>query len=176
VVVQEGARRGQVDSGQYLLDLDVSVSGGELSLLDRAPELPSADAEEWFNRGWDLEKQDIAKARKAYERALDLDPAHTGAAINLGRLFHEAGELADAERVYRAALKRTHDDPLLPFNLAVVLEDAGRGAEAIPLYEAALAIDPRFADCHYNLALAYEEAGNPKGAIRHLGEYRKLMK
>jgi tetratricopeptide (TPR) repeat protein len=176
VVVQEGARRWQADSGQYLLDLDVSISGGELSLLERAPEPPSADAEEWFNRGWDLERQDIAKARQAYQRALELDPGHTGAAINLGRLWHEAGELADAERVYRAALARTHDDPLLPFNLAVVLEDAGRGAEAIPLYEAALAIDPRFADCHYNLALAYEEAGNPRGAIRHLGEYRKLMK
>src|SRR6185436_10715210 len=35
VVVQEGARRWQADSGQYLLDLDVSISGGELSLLER---------------------------------------------------------------------------------------------------------------------------------------------
>ena len=59
VVVQEGARRWQVDSGQYLLDLDVSVCGGELSLLDRTPELPSADAEQWFNRGWDLENAGV---------------------------------------------------------------------------------------------------------------------
>lgn len=176
VVVQEGSRRWQADSGQYLLDLDVSVSGGELSLLERAPEPPSPDAEDWFNRGWELEKEDVARARQAYERALELDPAHTGAGINLGRLWHEAGELARAERVYRAALEHNHDDALLPFNLAVVLEDAGRSAEAIPLYEAALAIDARFADCHYNLALAYEAAGNPKRAIRHLGEYRKLTR
>ena len=79
--------------------------------------------------------------------------------------------------MYRAALERNGNDVLLSFNLAVVLEDAGRSAEAMPLYEAALAIDPKFADCHYNLALAYEAAGDDqKRAIRHLGEYRKLMK
>jgi tetratricopeptide (TPR) repeat protein len=181
VVVQEGSKRWQADSGQYLLDIDVSVAGGELSLLERAapaamPEAEDPEAEDWFNRGWALEKEDAARARRAYERALEIDPAHTGASINLGRLWHEGGQLARAERVYRAAVEHNGNDALLLFNLAVVLEDAGRSAEAIPLYEAALAIDPRFADCHYNLALAHEATGNPKRAIRHLGEYRKLMK
>jgi tetratricopeptide (TPR) repeat protein len=179
VVVQEGNRRWQADSGQYLLDLDVRMAGGELSLLERGASAPAShepDAEDWFNRGWELEKEDAARARHAYERALELDPAHTGASINLGRLWHEAGDLARAERAYRVALQRNARDALLLFNLAVVLEDAGRGAEAVPLYEAALAIDPKFADAHYNLALAYEAAGEARGAIRHLGEYRKLMK
>ena len=176
VVVQEGERRWQADSGQYLLDLDVSVAGGELSLLERAPEPPQLDAEDWFNRGWQLEKEDSMRAREAYQRALEVNPAHSGAAVNLGRLLHEARELGMAERVYRSCLEHTHDDPLLPFNLAVLLEDAGRRAEAIALYEAALAIDPRFPDCHYNLALAYDAAGDPRRAIRHLSEYRKLTK
>lgn len=184
VVVQEGKRRWQADSGQYLLDIDVSVAGGELSLLERAPapsrvdaeEPPRVDAEDWFSRGWDLEKEDSVQARESYRRALELNPAHSGAAINLGRLLHEARELALAERVYRAALQHRPDDPLLLFNLAVLVEEVGRGTEAIALYEAALAIDPRFADCHYNLALAYDAAGDRRRAIRHLGEYRKLDK
>src|SRR5689334_8823544 len=128
VVVQEGKRRWQADSGQYLLDIDVSVAGGQLSLLERAPAPPRVDAEDWFNRGWDLEKEDGVQARDAYGRALELNPAHTGAAINLGRLLHEARELDLAERVYRAALQHRHDEPLLLFNLAVLLEDVGRGA------------------------------------------------
>jgi tetratricopeptide (TPR) repeat protein len=181
VVVQEGSRRWQADSGQYLLALDVSVSGGELSLLVRgAPAVEvdagEPDAEDWFNQGWELEKVDTARARRAYERALEIEPAHAGASINLGRLWHEAGQLARAERAYRAALERNNEDALLLFNLAVVLEDAGRGKEALPLYEAALAIDPKFADAHYNLALAYEAAGDARRAIRHLGEYRKLTR
>jgi tetratricopeptide (TPR) repeat protein len=176
VVVQQGVTRWQADSGQYLLDLDVSVAGGELSLLERSAPAGTPDAEDWFNRGWEMETQDAAEARAAYERALELEPDHTGASVNLGRLWHEAGELVRAERVYRAALEHNSEEVLLPFNLAVVLEDAGRTAEAIPLYEAALEIDVKFADCHYNLALAYEAMGDQKRAIRHLGAYRKLMR
>ena len=176
VVVQEGSQRWQVDSGQYLLDLDVSVTGGELSLLEHSVASATSDAEDWFNRGWELEESNAAQAREAYQRALELDPAHTGASTNLGRLWHDAGQLAHAERVYRAALEHNRKDPLLLFNLAVVLEDAGRGREAVPLYEAALTADPKFADCHYNLALAYQAVGDARRAIRHLGEYRKLTK
>jgi tetratricopeptide (TPR) repeat protein len=58
----------------------------------------------------------------------------------------------------------------------VLLEDMGRRDEAIAAYESSLRADPRFADCHYNLALAYEAAGNARGAIRHMGEYRKLVR
>jgi Tfp pilus assembly protein PilF len=39
----------------------------------------------------------------------------------------------------------------------------------------ALAEDPDLADCHYNLARLYESLGEPQHAIRHLGQYRRLM-
>lgn len=178
VVVQEGARRWQVESGQYLLDLDVSVADGRLSVLERAAPASAGDedAQGWFQKGWELERDDAAGARAAYERALELDPAHADAAINLGRLCHEAGELDRAEGIYRAALGSNLSNAVLLFNLALVLEDAGRRSSAIELYEAAIAADPKFADAHYNLALAYEAAGNPRSAIRHFGAYRKLVK
>lgn len=178
VVVQEGARRWQAESGQYLLDLDVSVADGHLSVLERPAPAPAVedDAQGWFQKGWELEREDPAGARAAYERALVLDPAHADAAINLGRLCHEAGELDRAEGVYRAALEFNLRNAVLLFNLALVLEDAGRRSSAIELYEAAIAADPKFADAHYNLALAYEAAGNARSAIRHFGAYRRLVK
>ncbi len=189
VVVQEGNTRWQADSGQYLLEIDISVTGGELSVLARPPTSDAArsedaiyahqenySAEEWFSRGWDLEQRDSAQARRAYERALKVDAGHVGAIINLGRLLHAAGELHAAERVYRAGVRTSGIDALLLFNLGVLLEDAGRRDEAIAMYETALQEDPRMADCHYNLALAYEAAGDAQRAIRHLGEYRKLMR
>jgi predicted Zn-dependent protease len=123
-----------------------------------------------------LEADSRERALEAYERALALDPEHLAARINLGRLLHEAGRLPDAERVYRDGIARAGNDAVLWFNLGVLLEDRGRGDEAIAAYESALRADPRFADCHYNLALAYESAGNARGAIRHMGEYRKLVR
>jgi tetratricopeptide (TPR) repeat protein len=174
IVVQDGGGRWQVDSGQYLLDLDVKVKNGELALLERS--VPrSESAEDWFQRGWELESEAAERAIGAYRRALEIDPAHAGAGINLGRLLHQIGALLSAERVYRQALRDHPDDALLLFNMAVLLEDLDRSAEAIDLYLRALQRDPRFADCHYNLSIVYQSAGNKLGAIRHLREYRKLL-
>ena len=176
VVVAEKRGRWHADSGQYLLDLDVSVADGELSVQARGEISGKGGAEQWFNRGLALEADSRENAEEAYKRALSLDPGHLAARINLGRLLHEAGRLPDAERVYRDGVARAGKDAVLWFNLGVLLEDMGRHGEAIAAYESALRADPRFADCHYNLALAYEAAGNGRGAIRHMGEYRKLAR
>jgi tetratricopeptide (TPR) repeat protein len=180
VVVTEGRGRWQAESGQFLLDFDVSVQRGAVTVKPREPssaerETPP-DGEAWFDRGLALEESQGAAAVEAYERALALDPDHRAARINLGRLLHEAGELARAERVYREGVERGVADALLHFNLATLLEDRGRRAEAIAAYRKALREDPDFADCHYNLALACEAAGDARGAIRHMGEYRKLVR
>ncbi len=176
VVVADRRGRWHPDSGQYLLDLDVSVADGELSLEARGEPGGEAGADQSFNRGLELERDSRERAQEAYASALSLDPDHLAARINLGRLLHEAGRLPDAERVYREGIARAGKDPLLWFNLGVLLEDMGRRDDAIAAYESALRADPRFADCHYNLALAYETAGNARGAIRHMGEYRKLVR
>ena len=181
VVVAEGRNRWQPDSGQYLLDLDVSVARGEVKVTardaSRKPARVAPDGEAWFARGLELEgSEGPAAARDAYERALAIDPDHTPARTNLGRLLHEAGELARAERVYRDGIARGAADALLLFNLATLLEDRGRRADAIAAYRQALREDPAFADCHYNLALACEAAGDAHAAIRHMGEYRKLVR
>jgi tetratricopeptide (TPR) repeat protein len=181
VVVAEGRDRWQADSGQYLLDLDVSFEGGALTLRShraaRDASSASRDAETWFARGVELEAAGEDRgARDAYARTVALDPDHVAARINLGRMLHEADQLARAEGVYRDGLERGAADPLLLFNFATLLEDLGRREEAIEAYRFALRENPRFADCHYNLALAYDAAGDRRGAIRHMGEYRKLVR
>jgi tetratricopeptide (TPR) repeat protein len=177
VVVADGPAKWQADSGQYVLDLEVSVAGGEVRVLARdEPPPQEPDAEDWFRRGAASEADDPAAARAAYELALALDPAHLSARLNLGRLLHAAREFFAAERLYREGLKPSGNHPTLLYNLGVLLQDAGRRSEAIGAYEAALRQDPRFADCHYNLALLLEAAGNQKGAIRHMAAYRRLAR
>ena len=59
--------------------------------------------------------------------------------------------------------------------LGVLLEDLGRTGPALEAYQAAIGEDPMLADCHYNLARIYESLGKPQHAIRHLGQYRRLV-
>jgi tetratricopeptide (TPR) repeat protein len=141
-----------------------------------SPPPESESAETWYERGVELEETAPPAAVEAYRRALALDPQHADAHINVGRLMHEAGELAVAEAHYRAALAARPDDSTARFNLGVVLDDSGRADEAIAAYRAALEIDPGAADAHFNLARLYESRGDKLAAIRHLSRYRALTK
>jgi tetratricopeptide (TPR) repeat protein len=173
VVVLEGDARWQADSGQYLLALEVGLADGVLSLSEQR-EQAKARAENCFCQGAALEDMDSQAAQREYEEALAADPAHAGAATNLGRLFHEGGRPDAAERVYRACLSACGSDALLHYNLGVLLEDTGRIEEAVQAYERALSDDAGLADCHYNLARLYQRLGRAKEALRHLARYRKL--
>jgi tetratricopeptide (TPR) repeat protein len=188
VVVRKGGNRWQAESGQYLLELDVSVAGESLQIVEidgrsAAPRVDKRDvrnalleAQTWFDHGLSAEERDPGKAIEAYERSSELDPRHVGARINLGRLHHEAGRFAQAERVYREALRECEADPTLWFNLGVLLEDTERHEEAVETYQQAVTMDPDLADAHFNLARLYESLGRAQHAIRHLGEYRRLLK
>jgi len=176
VVVSEREGRWQADSGQYLLAFEGDPARGALGVIEPPAEQPQADAVDWFDRAIELEAHDANAAQQAYQRAIRDAPARLDARVNLGRLLHEAGKLAQAERVYREALDALGDDALLNYNLAVLLEDMGRGDDAMRAYEAVLREDPSLADAHHNLALLYEAGGRARDAIRHMAQYRRLTR
>lgn len=192
VVVRDGTNRWQADDGQYLLGLDVTVQDGTLHVVEHeepastpartpaaepAVEDPSTSSghTDWFEHGLQLEASDVQAAQRAYAQAVKDDPTHVAAWINLGRLLHELGKKRDAEAVYRHAMEACGPEPVLMFNFGVLLEDLGRVPAAIEAYQAAIGEDPNLADCHYNLARLYESLGKPQHAIRHLGQYRRLL-
>lgn len=176
VVVRDGAGHRRADSGQYLLAFDGGPADGTVTVIPARPERAARAAPDWFERGEALERGDAQAALDAYQCAIEADPRHVDARLNLGRLLHELGRLDQAEIVYREALSLGAQDPLTLYNLGVLLGDADRGREAAPLYEAALRVDPQLADAHYNLALLYEKFGKPRQALRHLAAYRRLTK
>jgi tetratricopeptide (TPR) repeat protein len=142
---------------------------------------PSAEAagpsaEQWFHLGSELEESSPLEARQAYLQALVLDPRFADAHLNLGRLAHEAGDLANAEERYREALGHAPDDATCHFNLGVLLEDLGRPEEALRAYRDAIAKDPDAADAHYNLGLLLESKGHRPEAMRHLMTAHRLYK
>ncbi|HEX3846794.1 MAG TPA: tetratricopeptide repeat protein [Steroidobacteraceae bacterium] len=183
IAVRDGRMLWESDSGQYVLALEIDLEQGGLHVLEAAAPAaargnaalsaaePALSAEELFSRGDALEETNPAAARIAYEESLELDPQHLEARINLGRLLHLDGDLAEAERVYRASAAK---EPMIVFNLAVLLEDLHREPEAIETYREALALDPQLADAHFNLARLFERARNSKASLRHLLAYRRM--
>jgi len=180
VVVREGDTQRQVDSGQYLLGLDVSMENGVLRVVERRQEASPARADtaprgDWFAQALTLESTDPEGALTAWRQAVDEDASNAAAWTNWGRLLHEQGRTQQAAEVYRRALAQVGPDPLLLFNQGVLLEDLGDPSAALEAYRSAIAEDPGLADCHYNLARLYESLGEPQHAIRHLGQYRRLL-
>jgi tetratricopeptide (TPR) repeat protein len=180
VVVRDGDTHRQVESGQYLLGLDVSMENGVLRVVEHRAEPPpeavaTAPRDDWFAEALALESSNPRAALAAWRHAVDEDAGNAAAWTNLGRLLHEQGETEQAAEVYRRALARVGPDALLLFNQAVLLEDLGKPEAALAAYRSALAEDPDLADCHYNLARLYESLGEPQHAIRHLGQYRRLV-
>jgi len=180
VVVRDGDTQRQVDSGQYLLGLEVSIENGVLRVVEHReaaapPPAASAPSADWFTRALTLESSDPEAALTAWGHAVDEDAANAAAWTNWGRLLHEQGRTQQAAEVYRRALTQVGPDPLLLYNQGVLLEDLGDAAAALAAYQGAIAEDPDLADCHYNLARLYESLGQAQHAIRHLGQYRRLV-
>jgi tetratricopeptide (TPR) repeat protein len=181
IVVREGGTSWNPESGQIVFDFAVSDLARSAAPFARrgAAEARKADhalsATEWYELGCELEATDVTEARDAYRRALELNPAHADAHVNLGRLLQEAGAAAAAIEQYRAALEADDRHATAAFNLGIALEDLGRKQEAIAAYQRAIAADPDFADAHFNLSRLYEKTGKRQAALRHLTQYKRLL-
>jgi tetratricopeptide (TPR) repeat protein len=165
---------GQVAFDFAVRDLATRVEPFAGRLTRERMEEEEMDADGWYDLGWELEAVSLQEAADAYGHALELRPEHVEARVNLGRLLHEAGDVAAAEAEYRHALEEDPDSALATFNLGVALEDQNRLNEAVEAYARAVELDGELAEAHFNLARLCERAGDPRGALRHLAEYRKL--
>jgi len=181
VVAWDGAARWQPDSGQFLFNFDVQTAAEPGAARARtAPTTarpgPTRIAAEWFDLGCELDAASPDEARHAYAQAIELDPTLTDAHVNLGRLYHQAGDRERAEQHYRTALRHAPRDAIAHFNLGAVLEESGRAVEAVQSYHQALATDADFADAHYNLGLLLDSLGRRAAAMTHLKAARRLYR
>lgn len=166
-------------SGQQMLPLEVAPQGSApiVSLAERRKKLlDEKTEEEWFEIGVSLEETEPIQAAQAYRNVLRLNPKSADSWINLGRIYAEQQETIPAMECFQRAFEINPDDSTAVYNLAVVAQDAGQDGEAVSLYNHALKLDPLLAEAHYNLATIYDKGGDPQLAIRHINEYRKIVK
>lgn len=173
----------EADSGQLLLDLPVGPLAEAADALrgevveDVAWQPTPQDAEAWVSAGVDADaKPDgLARAEACYRRALELDPEHPGALLNLGNVEYDRGATELACGLYRRATESAPGYPDAWYNLGNALDDLGRLDAAATAYETALDLAPAFADAHFNLALLWEKAGQRRRARPHWQRYVMLL-
>lgn len=177
VAVRSPQGQWQADSGQLLMDFDVTPEGGSVVILAREttpPPAPGAPA--WFERGLALEATDAAAAEAAYRQALALEPGLEAAYLNLGAMLSDAGRYDELRALSDDAVRHCPGSALIHFNGAVALDHLECLPEAMASYERSLALDPTLADAHYNLGRLREQIGDKRGALRHFSAYRRLQR
>jgi tetratricopeptide (TPR) repeat protein len=128
VVVKEGAKSWQAESGQYLLVFEGDPAAGVLKVIQADKPVVQAEMED----GYELhEAGRLQEAEAAYRRTLDTHGPDALLLYNLGVLLQDMERKPEAVETYEAALEL---DPAMAdghYNLALLCEELGRAREAI---------------------------------------------
>jgi len=118
-------------------------------------------------------------AERHFERALEINPAYTEAALNLAVTYNDRGKYEKAREVYGRIKVGPHGSSqgLDPFargkianmhaDVGQAYHDAGLVREAITEYEKATALCPHFADLQTKLGTLLREIGDFPAARAH---------
>ena len=111
--------------------LSTSDFAAAAAALEQYLRIEPRDPAALFEAGWVAERRgDGEGARRKYAVALESDPGHAAAALNLARLMRIAGQPADAAEICAAALRKNTDDPRLLDALAASLREQKKLDEA----------------------------------------------
>lgn len=179
LVVRDGERHWEVETGQALFDFEEREGNQEIEalapqVLEETTARDGMSAEDWYELGLELETVSASQARDAYRRSLELDPEHVGARINMGKLLMEDGSVSSAAGHFRLAHILAPHDPVSAFNYGLSLECLERLQEAKVMFEESILRDAGFEDGYLALARVQERLGDEQGAVRTLGALRRI--
>ena len=135
---------------QTLSDIERACLAGHADeaeqLLQQTPDGETDTAAYYYHLGMVREVQgQYEEALDAYERALQLEPAHRGTLFRMAYLYDLRGQEDLAMDYYKQCIQQppVHEGALV--NLGVLYEDAGQYDEAIECYERVLVVNPNHA-------------------------------
>ena len=117
--------------------------GEAKTILAKLKDMAAHNAEYHYQEGGIAEAEgDVPRAAKSYERAVELDPAHTGALFRLGFLNDLSGNDLEAIGYYEKCLKHPPVGKGVLYNLGVLYEDNGQFDKATDCYRRLHKADP----------------------------------
>lgn len=185
VLVDEGERTFEADSGQLVLDFSIASLREQVASVVALPRREPLDegprsAHDWFRQGCEIDQEragapadlaGLAAARHAYETALGLDPGLAAAWTNLGGLLAEIGDHEGAREHFEQALRCDPDQVEALCNLAELAMRDGDHESAITTYRHVLRTTPDWIEAHYGIARALLAVGGKLQALAHLERF-----
>jgi Tfp pilus assembly protein PilF len=113
-----------------------------------------------------LERNELAAAKAAFERALEVDRNNVAAHSYLGALADRDGQLEEAERHFAAAAIAAPLSPSARNNHGAILLRMGRTEKAAAQFEISLRLDRNQPSALVNLAQIRFASGTPEGLRR----------
>ncbi len=99
-----------------------------------------------------LKQGDLARARAAFEQALEESPGYPQAHLNIGFTYYGEGNLEAAASAFREELRLHPTSEKAMYNLGVVHDDTGNSGEAVKWMRRALQVKPWFGEARITLA------------------------
>jgi tetratricopeptide (TPR) repeat protein len=144
-------------------------------ILDINPMLPGVHAR--LGRAYLSRPQptpeDTARAKRAFEEELEIDPRNAAAEFVLGQLAADEGDFATSIQHFTKATKLDGNFAEAFLGLGTSMNSAKRFADAIPPLESYEKMAPDSPTGHYQLAVAYSGAGRKADANREAALQRQ---
>ena len=121
-----------------------------------------------------LVENNYKEALLLFRRAVDIDSGCFTCRYNLGRSFHETGNLDEAVETFTQLTKAKPDYAIAYAGLGDTLREKEQFTEAIAAYRQALKLENKDAITHCNLAIALHHTEDYKQAVHHFDEAIKL--
>lgn len=132
---------------------------------------PGTKPDAWNNLGILAAREgNTDTAIQYFQQALQIDPDHTIALLNLGNAYRQKKDWPEAERVLKHALALNSDDADANFNLGMVYAQQNDTAQAYEFLQKALAARPAFPEALNNLGILYLRTKRPAEAQRSFEE------
>lgn len=120
------------------------------------------------------EQGDTAKARAAYQKAIEMNDSKADAYCNLGIIESEARNFSKAIDCFTLALKEEPRHFEAHYNLANQYAEVGNLPLAKVHYQMSIEIEPQFPNSYFNLGLTLAMNKEIESAIQALLTYRTL--
>jgi tetratricopeptide (TPR) repeat protein len=118
-------------------------------------------------------QSDRLQAEKEYAKALEKNPRELQAAVRLGDLQIDRGDLDSAAKLYQRVLTQQPNNADAAMGLARIYTERDESEKALPLLQQVLAADPTNILAHFRLSAVYRKLHRPEDSKRELAEYQK---
>jgi tetratricopeptide (TPR) repeat protein len=110
-------------------------------------------------------KDELDNSRKAYEKAIEINPNIADAYLGLGAAYYEEDNVDKAITYVKKAVEI--NPRLMPanFSLGLLYEFIGKIDEAIASYEKTVEIDPKYMEAYFSLGELYLKKGEKDKAV-----------